>query len=405
QVGPAAIGFRTESYLMREAHNEGELIPKRVERAYVPYQGAIVLKPTPGLHEDVIAFDFKSMYPTLMVAYNISPDTYVDPREKIPKEQTYIAPEVGHRFRKLPQGLYPKVLIKLMQAREEIRQKMREPRTETHEYSLLDARQRAVKLITNATYGYAGWTGARWYLRPVAEAVAAYGRQIITRTIQLAESMGLEVIYGDTDSLFIKMKLDKAEEFQKKIEAELGLEIRPEEVYLRIYFTEAKKRYAGLLHDGSVNIVGLEVARGDWSEVAKKTQEEVLRILLCEKSVEQAVKYVKKRIIELRSGKTSLEDLVIWKTLTKPPEEYEVKAPHVEAARRLIEGGWTVTAGDKVGFVIKKGAGKLYDRAVPYIFASTADIDLTYYEKQQVLPAVLRILEPFKVTEAMLVPD
>ena len=404
QVGTAAVGFRTESYLIREAYQEGELIPKRVERPYFPYQGAIVLKPKPGLHEDVVVFDFKSMYPNLMINYNISPDTYVDPKEHLPEDQVYTAPEVDHRFRKTPPGLYRKVLSQLIQARDRVRTELREQRPGTTEYELLDARQRAIKVMTNATYGYAGWIGARWYVRPVAEAAAAWGRQVIAKTIQLAESLGLEVIYGDTDSIFIRAPQTKADEFQKKAEAKFGLEIKPDEVYRRIFFTEAKKRYAGLLNDGALNIVGLEVARGDWSEVAKKTQEEVLGILLREESAEKAAKHVQERILNLRAGYVPYKDLIIWKTLTKEPTEYAVKAPHVEAAKRLAAKGWEVSAGDKVGFVVVRGKGKLYERAMPYAFASLKDVDLTYYEEQQILPAVLRILESFKVTEAMLIP-
>jgi DNA polymerase I len=77
------------------------------------------------------------------------------------------------------------------------------PNPKTVEYHVLDARQKAVKVITNAAYGYAGWVGARWYNKPVAEAASAWGRHIILAASQMAEKAGIAIVYGDTDSLFL----------------------------------------------------------------------------------------------------------------------------------------------------------------------------------------------------------
>ena len=156
----------------------------------------------------------------------------------------------------------------------------------------------------------------------------------------MAQKAGLEVIYGDTDSLFIKYDAAKAEQLQQDIQAEFKLDVEVGEVYVRIFFTEAKKRYAGLRQDGSLDIVGLEVIRGDWAEVAKKVQEHVLEIILKEQSPKKAVEYVRSTVSDLRHKRLPLTDLIIWKTLTKPPEQYAIRAPHVEAAKMLIERGW-----------------------------------------------------------------
>ena len=116
---------------------------------------------------------------------------------------------------------------------------------------------------------------------------------------RLAESKGLTVIYGDTDSLFLTNDEKKILELQKEIGKELGLEVEVSEVYKRIFFTEAKKRYAGLRADGSLDIVGLEVIRGDWAQVAKNVQENVLGIILREQSAKKAVEYVHEVVAEL----------------------------------------------------------------------------------------------------------
>ncbi|MCW4047968.1 MAG: DNA polymerase II [Candidatus Bathyarchaeota archaeon] len=398
-VMTAAVGFRVEWFLIKHAQKIGELIPRRVEQPYRPYAGGLVLKPQAGLHENIAVLDFKSMYPNIMIAYNLSPDTYVSPKEPEPASGVFTAPEVKHRFRKSPPGFYKEILTYLIGVRGEIRDKMKKLNPEAVEYRVLDARQKAVKVITNAAYGYAGWIGARWYIKPVAEAASAWGRHTIQTAISMAERAGLKVVYGDTDSLFVTYDEKKTRELEKEIEKELGLDVERGEVYVRIFFTEAKKRYAGLRQDGSLDIVGLEVIRGDWAEVAKNVQEHVLEIILKEKSAEKAVSYVQSVVDELKQRKVPFRDLIIWKTLTKPVDEYAVKASHVEAAKALKNKGWRLAVGDKVGYIISTGEGKLYDRAKPHVFATIDDADVDYYISKQVVPAAARVLEFFGVSE------
>jgi DNA polymerase I len=331
-VGAAAAGFRVEWFLIKLTHKVGELVPKKIEQPYRPYTGAIVLNPKPGLHDGVADLDFKSMYPNIMIRYNLSPDTYVSPEEPEPASGVFEAPEVKHRFRKEPAGFYKEALSYLISVRGEIRLRMKKLRSESVEFRVLNARQKAVKVITNAMYGYAGWIAARWYVKQVAEAATAWGRYTMRGAIEMAEKAGLQVVYGDTDSIFVKNEREKVEKLLKDVEEKLGLEIGVDKVYLRILFTEAKKRYAGLLPDGSLDIVGLEVMRGDWAIVAKRVQEKVLEIILKDQSPKKASEYVQGFISGLRQKHVAYRDLIIWKTLTKPPDEYEIKAAHVEAA-------------------------------------------------------------------------
>lgn len=397
-VGTAAAGFRVEWFIIKRTRQIGELVPRRIEQPYRPYAGGMVLSPKPGLHENIADLDFKSMYPNIMITYNLSPDTYVSPEEPDPDGGVYEAPEVGHRFRKGPAGFYKEILAYLIKARDEVRARMKALSPKSVEYHVLDARQKAVKVITNATYGYAGWTGARWYIKPVAEAAAAWGRYSIQTAIKMAEEAGLKVVYGDTDSIFVEYEKEKIKKLSEKIQDLLGLEIKPDKVYVRIFFTEAKKRYAGLLPDGRLDIVGLEVMRGDWADVAKNVQEKVLEIILKEQSPKKAAGFVQQFIYELRQKRVPYRDLIIWKTLAKPAEDYEVKASHVEAAKMLRTKGWELTVGDKVGYVVIIGTGRLYERVKPYMFASYNDVDIEYYVSKQVVPAAARILESFGIT-------
>jgi DNA polymerase I len=343
------------------------------------------------------------MYPNLMERYNLSPDTLVKPEESVPRDSVFIIPEVNHRFRKEPRGLYAIALSTLIQRRRAIQKEMAELGERSTRYKVLRERERATKIITNACYGYAGWAGARWYAKEVAESATALGRDVINRTIEKARSLGLNVIYGDTDSIFVKDEPRKVEQLHDWAEREFGLDIKREHEYVRVLFTEAMKRYAGLLRNGTLDIVGLEVVRGDWSDIARQVQEQVLIRILRDQSTEKAVQDVRATIAKLRNRQVPLADLTIRKTLTKPIEDYAVRTPHVEVAKLLVKQGWYLTVGDKVAYVITKGPGKLFQKAKPTSQVKSEDVDIEYYVDNQIKPAAMRILERFGVTERQLV--
>jgi len=395
QVLAAAVGFRVDSYLMMEAHRLGELIPAREELNIIPYKGAIVLEPSVGLHDRVAVLDFSAMYPSLMVKYNISPDTLVDKGG----EGVFKVPEVGHHFRKNPPGFYKIVLSQLIASRQAAKREAAKTPRGTPEHKILKAREKATKVITNATYGYAGWAGSRWYSREVAESAAALGRDTINRSIDLAKDLGLKVLYGDTDSLFVEYKEKLVNQFIKEIDRSLGLEINLGQLYKRILFTEAKKKYAGLLDDGELDVVGMEAIRGDWSNLARSVQNEVLKLVLEDANPTRAKSYVANLVKDIGSAKVPKSSLVIWKTLTKRPDEYEVNAPHVEVARKMAKEGWPVSVGDKVGFIITKKPGKLYQKAEPHFKVSLDQVDYDYYVRNQIVPAAVRVLEVFGIGE------
>ena len=395
QVLAAAVGFRVDNYLMMEAHKLGELIPGREVLNIIPYKGAIVLEPSVGLHDNVAVLDFSAMYPSLMVKYNISPDTLVDRGG----DDVFEVPEVGHHFRKTPPGFYKIVLSQLIASRQEAKHAAAKTPRGTPEHKILKAREKATKVITNATYGYAGWAGSRWYSREVAESAAALGRDTINKSIDIAKNLGLKVLYGDTDSLFVEYEEKRVNQFIKEVDKNLGLEINLGRLYKRILFTEAKKKYAGLLEDGELEVVGMEAIRGDWSNLARNVQNEVLKLVLQDGNPARARSYVTSLVKGLESAKVSKPSLVIWKTLTKRQDEYEVNAPHVEVARKMAKEGWPVTVGDKVGFIITKKPGKLYQKAEPHFKVSLDEVDYNYYVHNQIVPAAARVLEVFGIAE------
>ncbi len=405
-------GKQVDWLLLSEARKLNEIAPNAIEVSE-SYEGALVIEPERGLHENVVELDFASMYPSIMVAFNISPDTLSAKGENL-------APEVGYRFRKSPDGFFKRILVSLIEKRREMKKKMKEMSEDDPRYRILDIKQQTLKVLTNSFYGYMGWGGARWYCRECAEATTAWGRYFIKTSAKIASEMGFKVLYGDTDSIFISKQMDleklsaEVEKLIARISKELPIQIEVAEIFKSIFFVE-KKRYAGITVDGKIFVRGLEVRRGDWCELAKNAQKDVIEILLKERNPKKAIDYIANKVEEIRNGKVKLEDLVIYKGLTKKPSKYEAIQAHVKAAKKAEEIGIFYPVGSKVGYVVLKEKGTVGDRAYPIEMVESFDgenvkikrrdcyetkkIDKDYYIDHQLLPAVMRILERFGYSE------
>lgn len=388
-------GRMVESFLSVEAYKNDELVPQKRGECR-SYAGGFVLEPKRGLHENVICLDFSSMYPSIMISYNISPDTITQGEGDF-----YEAPEVGHRFLKKPDGFFKRIISNLIDMRSSIKREMED--VDGYEKKILDMRQKSIKILTNAFYGYTGWNAARWYRRECAEATTAWGRYFIQNVIKKAEAMGFEVIYGDTDSIFVKSDInliEKAEKLSAEVSEEMPLELEIEERYDTIFFTDKKKRYAGLTADGEILVRGLEVRRGDWCELAKEVQSNVIELILQKRDPDGALLFVKDMIKRIKKGEMPFDKFVIYKTLTKKIERYEVQQAHTIAASRAMAHNVKYDVGSKVPYVICKGSAKVSERAYPAEFIDKDDIDAEYYIHHQIIPVSLRILSYFGYTES-----
>jgi len=276
------------------------------------------------------------------------------------------------------------------------------------DYKILEARDYALKTITNATYGYLGFPRARWYCLECAESITAFGRKYITEIINEVWEYGFKVIYGDTDSIMLSFKgksKGDVNEFLKKVNDKLPgimeLELRgfyPAGIWVSKKSEVergAKKKYALVDEDGRIIIRGFEYVRRDWANIAKETQHEVLKAILKERNPEKALLIVQKKIIELKEHKVPLEDVVIYTQLTKGFEEYEGLGPHVMAAKRAKDKGYWVEPGSIIKWVVTDVPGKISDKAHSYQEVKEKNLryDADYYINHQLLPAVQRILE------------
>lgn len=167
----------------------------------------------------------------------------------------------------------------------------------------------------------------------------------------------------------------------------------------------AKKRYALIDDKGTLLIRGLEKVRRDWSNIAKDTQEKVLKLVLEKKDVKGAVKYTQGVIKRLKERKIPLKDLTLYEQLTKPLSEYKAIGPHTAAARKIKERGRPIGEGMVIMFVITKGKGSISERAEPIEDVDVKDIDVDYYVTHQIVPAALRVLTVLGITEEQLLGE
>ena len=192
----ATTGQLVEALLMRRAAERGELIPNKPEQAEAearqaaPIQGAFVKIPEPGIYENIAVFDFRSLYPSIIISHNVDPATI-----GCKEEDAYVSP-LGHRFCKKKEGLIPSVLGEVLEARFAAKKAMKS--AEGNARSQLDARQWALKIIANSFYGYLLYARSRWYSRECGESVTAWGRHFIQDTMRKAEEAGFKVLYGDS---------------------------------------------------------------------------------------------------------------------------------------------------------------------------------------------------------------
>ncbi|MBT6774565.1 hypothetical protein HOA91_04290 [Candidatus Woesearchaeota archaeon] len=393
-----------ESYIMKRTIDYNILAPNRPGRNEIEqrmeetFQGAFVYEPTPGLYEDIIIFDFRSLYPTIITAHNIGPEGLCcqccdeEKRDLVPGDHHYW-------FCNRKKSFLSKVLERIILRRIDLKRLIKETKDKGEETNILDARSYTLKTLANSFYGYMGFFGARWYSIECARATTAFARDYIQRTIKKAEESGFQVIYADTDSCFLllgdKIK-DEAMRFMNEVNFDLPghMELEFEGHYPKGIFVAlkgsdkgAKKKYALLDDDGEMKITGFETIRRNWSPLAKGVQEEVLRLVL-EGHIEEALAHVKEIIKKLKKGEIALEKLIIKTQITKDLRSYSSIGPHVAVALRLLEQGINVVPGMVVEYVIGKGSGLIREKAKLLEEIKPGEYDADYYLFNQIIPAV-----------------
>jgi DNA polymerase-2 len=378
-------------------------------RVHAAQQGGHVLEASAGLHSNVWVFDFKSLYPSLIRTFNIDPLGYVE--QPAPDEDLIRTP--AGAFRREP-AILPRILDELFPRREAAKRK--------HD----DVASQAIKILMNSFYGVLGTPACRFFNPALANSITGMGKEMLLWSKHWFESAGLEVLYGDTDSLFVRSgeldpdaALDAAARLAAELNAELErhiaerwsvqsrLELEFEKLYAKLFLPRARhsargasKRYAGLVYERGasavpavardvaaddaadvvpeVEFVGMEVVRRDWTALAKRVQRELYGRLFTGRPVDAYLAEIVRRV---RTGELDAE-LVYRKNLRKDADDYTASTPpHVAAARKS-----TQPPGRLVSYVVTiDGPEPLDNRQHP--------LDREHYVAKQVRPVAEPVLE------------
>ena len=401
------MGFSqlVEWFVLRQAPLFNEIAPNKPsyneieKRRLQSIKGAFVFEPRPGLYNDIVVFDYRSLYPTIIASHNISPGTLnceccEGKAEKVPLENQ------NFWFCAKRKGFLPRIIEDIITRRARIKEMVKEGKEKN---VFLEARSNALKLLANSFYGYLGFFGARYYSIESAESTTAFGRFYIKMVIEKAQQSGFKVLYSDTDSVFLTLDgktKNEVEKFAEKINSELPglMELEYQGFYPSGIFVSAKfgpygakKKYALLSEDGSLKIKGFETVRRNWSFIAKDVQENVLNIILREHDEKKALEFVKNVVHDLRERKIPLDKVVIHTQLQKEIFDYDSRGPHVAVAQRLKNQGVPVGPGTMIKYVVTSGSDIIRNRSKLPEEVKDHDYDPVYYIENQVVPAVEKI--------------
>jgi DNA polymerase elongation subunit (family B) len=411
------MSAHVENYLIHNMEKFNEIIEKRPMHDEIgermqreKYEGAFVFQPTPGLYENICFFDFTSYWPSIIVSFNLSRSTLLPKKEKDSLEVEISGKKVY--FSKKP-GFFPLMLNEIIQKRKQYKQEYNK-----NPNPITKARSNAFKLLANASYGYQGFFGARYYCPEASASATAISREFTKKTINQINSQGYEVIYSDTDSIAMKLNQHTKQEtlkLLKEINKDLPgiMELDLEDFYKRgIWVTKrtgdfgAKKKYALIDEKDKLKIRGFETVRRDWCDLARQTQNKVLNHILREGNEKKAFEYTKQIIKQIKERKVELKDLIIKTQLKKPIEEYKSESPHVTIAKKMREKGMPVDIGMLMQYYIAepeshqktktgKTKGPIRERAK--LPEEPGLYDITYYLNNQILPAVENIFDVFSI--------
>ena len=321
------------------------------------YRGGLVVEPKEGIHFDVVVMDFASLYPSIIKVRNLSYETVRCPHEECKKNTI---PQTNHWTCSKRNGITSMIIGSLRDLRVNYYKSLSKKETLTDEqrqqYTVVS---QALKVILNASYGVMGAEIFPLYFLPAAEATTAIGRYTILETIKKCEAAGIEVLYGDTDSLFIKNPTkEQIKQVIEQAKKDHGVDLEIDKTYRYCVLSNRKKNYLGVTKSGKVDVKGLTGKKSHTPPFIKKLFYELLDILSKVQTIDD-FKKAKNEISEkiatcgkkVEAKEIPLEDLTFNVMLSKAPSEYIKTIPqHIRAAKQL-EAIREVKRGDRISYI------------------------------------------------------
>jgi DNA polymerase elongation subunit (family B) len=374
------IGTNMTSLQMYQAFRRDILIPwkknepenfKSAWELLKADRGGFVLEPKIGLFDHVGEIDFASLYPTLMMKYNLTPECISCRCCAHTRTHTQV-PELHYNLCERNIGVVPHTLRILLDKRARYKALISKT-SDSKLRAVYDQRQAALKWSLVTSFGYLGYRNARFGKIDAHIGVCAFARQVLHDTVKIAQQRGFSVVHGIVDSAWLR-KEDADEkdyvELCETIERKLGLPISFEGIYRWIVFLPSKvyaelpvlNRYYGVFERGGIKVRGVEYRRRDAPAFIKNCQLDVINYLAAAQNRAEffrllpgALHLVRNYVRELRCGEVNIEDLLITKQLSKNPSEYKNKVVQAVAAKQLIREGRQVSAGQTVSYLLQRG--------------------------------------------------
>ena len=337
------------------------------------YRGGLVVEPQAGIHFNVSVMDFASLYPSIIKIRNLSYETVRCPHQECRKNTI---PETNHWVCTRKNGLTALLIGSLRDLRVNYYKSLsKNPALTEDQRQLYTVVSQALKVILNASYGVMGAEIFPLYCLPVAEATAAVGRYTILQTIEKCKSVEIQVLYGDTDSLFLKgptrEQIQTVIDWAKK---EFGVDLDLDKEYRYVVLSTRKKNYLGVQKDGKVDVKGLTGKKSHTPPFIKNLFYEILEILSnvqtgeeFAQSKEKISSMISQYAKKLKAKEIPLSELTFNVMISKAPSEYVKTVPQHIRAAKLLEQIREIKKGDIISYVkiINKPGVKPVEMARP----------------------------------------
>lgn len=345
-----------DTYILRYCHGKFVLPTKKgkSEEEREDIEGGFVLDPVVGIHKNIVVLDLKGLYPNIMLAFNMSPET-VDKNGDI---------HVGNgvSFRK-ELGISTKILLHISKMRDETRDLLKDPKINADEFqkTLLDRKQYYYKTFQNSFYGVTLYPGFRLFNPDIGSSITYVGRVLNEKMRKLCHELGYVVVAADTDSVMVRVNTDDTKEavrIGKELEDKINgsfidwfketncdakyFSIKFEKLYSQFLIGSQKKMYAGeIVWDWEakwykapkLQIKGFPTVKSDRSTFSRRLQKTIFELIFAGKTNEDILKYIYSEIDNFYAKKYPFLEIGIPKAITKDLEEYGTKNPWIEGVR------------------------------------------------------------------------
>lgn len=421
----ASIGTSMSSMQLSYAFRNNILIPskKREPEGFksgytllLADRGGLTYSPPLGYHEQIAELDFASMYPSIMVTRNVSPET-VNCRCCSNKR----VPELEYTICEKRLGLVPATLKAVIEKRSYYKKKKKEFKGKNDLlFKRYDGRQNALKWMLVSCFGYLGYKNARFGRIEAHETVNAFSRDIFLKAKEIAEASGFTLVHGIIDCLWLKKEGAREQDYEnlcRVMQEKIGIEISLEGIYHWILFPASKQnptittatRYAGCYQNGEMKIRGIEIRRRDTPKFIKNMQGALLEQMSRARNVgelqqmlPELMEIARDYLSILRSGKANPMELVLRRHLTKEPKEYRNNSMSTTVSKAIESLGISLAAGEAVEYIITDQSGKNGEKAKPIaLYAFEDGYDIGKYT-ELALKALETLFEPFGYTYEIL---